>query len=1024
MGTITSTRGSSDSKTGAAPVETRGSGPVPPPSTLAVRDSGIIVARDHLVSDIIRQVRAVGIVVVCAPFGFGKTALMLQIAAAARSDSEPGTVRLIGGDGLSVRDLAERLEHLADELSGVPEPMVLVDEVQAVDGRGAEAIAECARRLRAMGAAVVLSCAPSSRVLVHELGDSYKVGPSALAVQPGEFTRWSKALALSCELDGYGLTRGIPLLVTALRTVARGEDGTAHLEARTAMLYRSVLAEAKAARGSLSRLIPILLLLERGSFSDLERCGMRVRGAVLDRLSRDYPVFDIDAEGRGFSCLGASGAEMAELRREIMRGHPELHAKAVRAHIRARRVDRAITLMEQGFSKEQRLEMIGGYPAAFACAGRADFVRATVNGIGAERTATVDVGVVLALYLSSLLVGDYRMARTTSTELCRRASEIEGHVDAAEWGVALAFREVWATCQGIDLPSLSPRYLQRASSNRALLLREHARICHALVGKPDPVTGPARALQREADAVDADEIDIPETLFRLSRSMVAAFHEPERDVEGELQGLSRLSARLGERRLVPIATRVRAVCSLRRLLAGLPVVDERAFSDRVTVAVRESDLDTQLLYLAAEGWQCAETGQLVNARFRAQQVGRLAESRHALLKGWSLLLEQVSMLLNSSRVTIREDADLLDLSHTVDNPAEAWASALLLAAAQYDTDLSVWFSLHREVLLEPRFLPIARLALGVMGQRGATVLRLIPEARVDAYRLSAEPEPDGRGRRPDLTVMPELSEVGQVNISLLGGFQVSRNGHQLTSRLWGRKRAAFLAARLTLALGTFVGRHVLIEELWPGTDLSRARQSLYTATSTLRAAFGQVKDGPQYVLTHGDGLGLNTEYVSADTTEFNMLVRAILLQRDGRGSAARAVIDACLKLEKLYVGPLYIPGSGDVTFFRRMRRVCESKYIDCLVKGIDAAMEEEDVTVASWLAEAALKQCPTREDVLRRAMRALDAAGRRREVVNLYASHLYYLRHELKDDLNRDPEEETRRLYEEIVDGTGLQAFV
>lgn len=1008
-------------RAGVAPTAGGGADrPIPPPPTIEA-GHGAIVARDDLVAEVLRQAGACGIVIICAPDGFGKTALLLQVAAAARTDAERAAVRLIGAGGLAARDVMERLERASEEISGAPGALLLLDDLRVRGSQELEAIAGRLRSLRAAGIAVVVSCPPVARPLVNALGDSHKMGPSSLTVQPGEFRCWSRALSLSSQLDGYGLTRGIPLLVSALRAVADGEDGRAHLGEQAAALYRAVLAEVEGTRGSLSRLVPMLLLLERGSFADLERCGMRARGEVLNRLRREYPVFAIDAEGRGFACLGAEGAAMAALRGEIICRHPELHVKAVRVHIRARRVDRAIELMGRGFSKDGKLDMIGSYPAAFACAGRADFVRATVNGVRAERAAVVGAGVVLALYLSSLLVGDYRMARTTSAELCRRAAEVTEEVDPADWGVALAFREVWGTCLGIDLPELPPDYLRRASSDQARCLRDHVRVYGAVVGGAGPVPeiGPPPAPPPPGQ--DPDALDIPRILDEIDRALIAAFFDPDQDAGRTGRALAALADRLGKRRLVPIAVRVRAACSLRRLLAGAPVVDERAFSDMVTVAVRESDQDTQLLYMAAEGWQCAGVGQLVNARFRAQQVRKLMEPRHTLLGGWSLLLEQVAVVLNSSRVSIREEADLVDLARTTEDPAEAWAVSILLAAAQYDTDLSVWHSLHRDVLLDPRFLPIARLALGLMGQRAGTVFKLMPDALADAYRLAPEPASE---ERPDLTVMPELSEMGQVGITLFGGFQVSRNGHQLTNRLWSRKRSGFLAARLAMSLGTFVGRHVLMSELWPGAELSRARQNLYTATSTLRSAFGQAKEGPQYVLAHGDGLGLNTEYVSADVMEFDMLVRSILLYRDGRNSSPRALIDACLKLEKLYLGPLYVPGSGDVTFFTRMQRVYESKFVDCLVRGFDAAMEEKDTAVGSWLAEAALKQCPTREDVLRRAMRAPDSAGRRREVVNLYTSHLYYLRHELDDDLNREPETETRRLYEEIVDGSGLRAFI
>ena len=48
---------------------------------------------------------------------------------------------------------------------------------------------------------------------------------------------------------------------------------------------------------------------------------------------------------------------------------------------------------------------------------------------------------------------------------------------------------------------------------------------------------------------------------------------------------------------------------------------------------------------------------------------------------------------------------------------------------------------------------------------------------------------------------------------------------------------------------------------------------------------------------------------------------------------------------------------------------------------------------------------------MRHAMTVYSLNGRKREVVELYGSHLYYLHHEL----HMEPEDETRLLYENIM---------
>lgn len=156
-------------------------------------------------------------------------------------------------------------------------------------------------------------------------------------------------------------------------------------------------------------------------------------------------------------------------------------------------------------------------------------------------------------------------------------------------------------------------------------------------------------------------------------------------------------------------------------------------------------------------------------------------------------------------------------------------------------------------------------------------------------------------------------------------------------------------------------------------------------------------------------MGLNTEHVQTDLMRFDALAKEILIKRTG--VSLRQVVDACLRLEEVYKGPLFVPDCGDTRYFVRMRRAYQSKFIDCMVRGIDAAIEENDLLSASWLSNAAIRQEPTREDVIRRAMTVMDREGRRREIVELYQSHLHYVRQEL----HAQPERETQELYAKII---------
>lgn len=165
------------------------------------------------------------------------------------------------------------------------------------------------------------------------------------------------------------------------------------------------------------------------------------------------------------------------------------------------------------------------------------------------------------------------------------------------------------------------------------------------------------------------------------------------------------------------------------------------------------------------------------------------------------------------------------------------------------------------------------------------------------------------------------------------------------------------------------------------------------------------------MLIQNECIGLNGDYVKTDVRLFDQLSREILGNR--MGARGPHLVELCLKVEQLYAGPLYVPIGCNPTFFTRMRHIMQSKYIDCMIRGANAALEENDLQSAIWLVESGLRQETAREDMVRCAMRVYGAAGRRRDVVELYSGHMHHLREQVQGV----PEPETRRLYERLVEG-------
>ena len=973
------------------------------------------VRRTRILREIGLHARDAVATLVTAPDGFGKTTLLAQRVSEVQSDAERGVARIVDAAGMDAERLYELLGDLEGRLEPRMRPLIAIDKLPTLRETAIRGFADRIRALHEKGFELMVACRPSNRAFVQHMGDAYKVGPQALLVRPKEFSDWATMLGISGELDVYELTQGVPGLVAMLSVVDGRQVGVEAFSESAASLYRAALQELRGERDALYRTACLLLLTGSGLLRDFERVGMRVRTQTWSRLAREYPIFGVDVEHGTYRCIARHGHAMEALRREVVRARPLFAARAIKVLMAVGNVDAAVGVTEMMERPEDALGVLAEYPSAFALSGNISFVRKMMEVVGDVTSAAMPVGSILAIYLAAMASGELRVARALSAELRRRSREIEGQIDPGSWTEAEALVGLWPGCSGIGLPEVSPSYVKGRETAAARELRMHGRVCGELIGGSGELE--LDACVQGFDALVGDGVSVPKVLLACDRALIDAMCGDAGDVRSCDEKMREMVRRLLERRLTPIATHVRMVAATCRLLSGLPVTDERAFVDEGTLSVRMSDFPMQLFCLVGEGWQAMETGQCTNALFRARQVLKLAEEGQWVIVSWARMLECCAHVCSTSRMSLDEEANMLDLSGAAEHPVDAWTVALKLAAARRTSELGAWCSLNKDALFIRGFMAFAKQALALLGDKVAAMDRLLPRDYLMGNGLSLvdgglEPAPQRVGMR-DADML-----LAQVNVSLFGGFQVERGGHVVTDAAWRRRKACVIAARLVLADGAFVSRRELGDEIWPDKDYLHAREAVYAGLTSLRSAFGQCAEGPQYVLAQGEGVAINTEYVVSDTMRFDALARDILLRRTG--TTGRQLVDACLRLDEIYTGPLYVPNVGDTEYYAHQRHVYQTKFVDCMMRGIGAALEMDDLPVASWLVEAALRQSPLREDVIRAAMHIYDMSGRRREVVELYTGHV----HVLERELHALPEKETRMAYEEILRKEGREVLL
>ena len=973
--------------------------------------SSYTVRRDRLMNELIAKGRKAGIVVLYAPDGFGKTSVLLQYTQEVKGDPTRGPVRIIEADRAIGREVFMQLEVVTEELKDKPHSLIAIDNVPNLSQGETEELIDRIRSLRAMGIGVFMSCRPSNRQLIHGLGDSIKVNAQMLKVHAYEYSAWASAFSISTSLDFYQLTQGVPELVSAMQSGLYGQGDVAQmLENEIVNIYGAALVDlASLENNALFSVACLMVLMGEGNISELEACGVRLSAIDQSYLVRDYPIFGVDPADRSFTCLGTEDNARLRLRKLVAEIRPELVVRAARILIKAGRCDTAMDLADAFLDRSAVLELAGQYGVDLALTGHGgDVCRAALGKTEADgRVSEPTPDEALGIYLAAVSVSNTKLARYMASIIEHAGEQAICELDPVSWKVAHAFTAACYGDSGLGLPASHTALGSEASCAALDMLSAHIEIKHGLTER---AKGGEILAGLKTDKVYDCELDIAGTFVRADRMLTELFDgsyagTDERDDEMALT-LEALEAR----DIRALAIWVRMVLSARRLFAGMPVTDEQAFNELDRFAVRVRDNQVQLFGLILEGWQSLAEGRPVNAKFRAVQVLRLAEESIGYIRDNALLLERAAYLRNTSMVSVREEAELLDLSRTQVGGAEAWMVALHLASAGRDSDLAAWMSMNRPGILDPSYRLFARLAMHCLGEPAARIRKKLPVRELSRYSLRDDFE--GEGERLFQAGDAEgVDVIGHIEIRMFGAFRAERDGFPITDKMWRRKKAATLAERLALGMDALVDRETLAMELWPHAEFNSARNNLYSTISRLRSALGPTPDGKSCVLIQNECIGLNGDYVKTDVRLFDQISREVLGNRTG--ARGPHLIELCLKIEQLYAGPLYVPNGCNPTYFLRMRRIMESKYIDCMIRGANAALEENDLQSAVWLVESGLRQETAREDMVRCAMRVYGAAGRRRDIVELYSGHMHHLR----EQVNGVPEPETRRLYERLVEG-------
>ncbi|WP_341281150.1 response regulator [Paenibacillus sp. FSL H8-0537] len=244
-------------------------------------------------------------------------------------------------------------------------------------------------------------------------------------------------------------------------------------------------------------------------------------------------------------------------------------------------------------------------------------------------------------------------------------------------------------------------------------------------------------------------------------------------------------------------------------------------------------------------------------------------------------------------------------------------------------------------------------------------------------------------------------------VQCLGGFQLVLPDNTNKGLTWKTKKEKELCAFLIHYAGRPVGTASIIEALWPGYDLSKAKTYLYTCLSYLRKSLAE-HHIPIHITKADQGFGASLDGVTVDVIVFEQLLSSTLamVELDERSYH---------KINELYKGE-YMEAC-DFNWATARQLELKASYVHLLRKGHSHFQGQGKLSLAIDSLQKLLSLAPDSELDGRELIKLHLKMGNRNEAYRVCLQ----LQQAVRLHLGAELEAETLRLIEETTDQTERQ---
>lgn len=332
----------------------------------------------------------------------------------------------------------------------------------------------------------------------------------------------------------------------------------------------------------------------------------------------------------------------------------------------------------------------------------------------------------------------------------------------------------------------------------------------------------------------------------------------------------------------------------------------------------------------------------------------------------------------------------------------------VLAALALEHVRSRGLHLSREPLAAGVLLRLHEVEMDVYKQRSAYQQRRRDEEsrRVDRFATRPDSYLDAIGPAEQPQSAPLL------DVRLFGGMEVYLGAERIDVARIKRNKVKTLLAILVLARGRDVSRDLIVQSLWPDSDIEAARRNFYTIWSSLRNAL-ELPDGTcPYLIRRRGGCAIDTHLVRSDIKRFDAVCRKLQFGALPLEDAD----DLYRQIDEEFTAEL-LPAEEQNPIIRSAREECRSQLVDALVGGAGRLMNTGEARQSLWLARSALRLDPLREDSYAVLMMAQSALGQRTAAIMTF----FKCKRMLSEQLGLDPSPQVKSIYEALIDPLGGQ---